>query len=124
MAAHPTEGAGERITWHRALPSRSVGTRLVRVELDGTPVLTGRLIGGEPIAVTPVCPHRARPMDGGAVYADVIACPHHQYTYDAYTGQNRFPRNAFPEHMRRHVKDIRTYPARDDGQWVWVGLPD
>jgi nitrite reductase/ring-hydroxylating ferredoxin subunit len=61
-------------------------------------------------------------MDGGAVYGDMIACPHHQYTYDARTGANRYPKNVFPTSRKAEVKDIGTYPARDDGEWVWIRL--
>jgi len=80
-----------------------VSSRLTRVEVEGIPILVGRLIGGDVVAVTPVCPH-------------------HQYTYDARTGENRYPKNVFPEDRKAGVNNIGTYSARDDGEWVWVRL--
>lgn len=85
-------------------------------------VLLGRLIGGEVVAVSRVCPHHGRNLDGGALYADEIDCPHHHYTYDPHTGENLYPKRVFPKERAQTVLDIRAYRARDDGEWVWVDL--
>jgi nitrite reductase/ring-hydroxylating ferredoxin subunit len=114
---------GGDLIWHRAIKSDSVGSRLVRVEVEGVQLLVGRLIGGEVVAVTPDCPHQGRPMDGGSLYSDMVACPHHQYTYDACTGENRYPKSVWSGERKSNIKGISVYPARDDGDWVWVGLP-
>ncbi|MHC8504289.1 hypothetical protein HF519_17915 [Pseudonocardia bannensis] len=39
-------------------------------------------------------------MDGGGVYGDEVDCPHHHYTYDGRTGENRYPRRVFPRSRR------------------------
>ncbi len=93
---------------------------LRRVEVAGRPVLVARTSAGDAIAVGPICPHQSRPMDGGNVYGDEIDCPHHHYTYDAHTGDNRYPKRVFPRSRADQVKPIRTFPAREERGWVWV----
>ncbi|NMH97105.1 Rieske (2Fe-2S) protein [Pseudonocardia acidicola] len=110
--------------WHRAAPSAEVGRDLRRVEIAGRAVLVGRTADGDPIATDPICPHQNRPMDGAAVYGDEIDCPHHHYTYDAHTGENRYPKRVFPRARAAAVQPIRVFPAREDAGWVWVGLVD
>jgi vanillate O-demethylase monooxygenase subunit len=110
------------IEWHQAAPSREVGRVLRRVDVSGRELLLGRTAAGDPVAVDPICPHQNRPMDGANVYGDEIDCPHHHYTYDAYTGENRYPKRIFPRERARLVKPIRTFPTREDQGWVWVGV--
>lgn len=93
---------------------------LRRVEVAGQPVLVARTSVGDAIAVGPICPHQNLPMDGGNVYGDEIDCPHHHYTYDARTGDNRYPKRVFPRARAERVKPIRSFPAREEGGWVWV----
>ena len=100
--------------------SDEVGPRLQRVELAGEPVLVARTADGDPVAVEPICPHQERPMDGAAIYGDEIDCPHHHYTYDARTGENRYPKRVFPKQRAATVRSIRAFETRDDGEWVWV----
>lgn len=108
------------MSWTRVAPSDEVGRALARVEVDGAPLLVGRTADGDPVAVEPICPHQEKPMDGAAIYGDEIDCPHHHYTYDARTGENRYPRRVFPKARAAQVKSIRAFEARDDDGWVWV----
>lgn len=91
-------------------------------EIGEKTILVGRLIDGKVVAVSRICPHRSRPMDGGALYTDEVVCPNHHYTYDAQTGENRYPKRIFPAHRAKKIQDIETYPAEDDGEWVWVRI--
>lgn len=108
------------MTWTRVAPSAEVGPILQRVEVEGFPVLVARTADGDPVAVEPICPHQEKPMDGAAVYGDEIDCPHHHYTYDARTGENRYPKRVFPRERAARVQSIRSFEARDDDGWVWV----
>jgi nitrite reductase/ring-hydroxylating ferredoxin subunit len=116
----PPGGSG--LKWFPALPGDEVGNTLRKAEVNGVQVLLGRLIGGEAVAVSPLCPHRNRSMEGGALYTDIVDCPEHHYTYDARTGENRYPKNIFPRHIAREIEGITVYPTREQDGWVWVGL--
>jgi nitrite reductase/ring-hydroxylating ferredoxin subunit len=61
-------------------------------------------------------------MEGGSLFTDVVACPKHQYTYDAHTGENRYPKNVFPAHRAKALTGITIYAAREHDGWVWVAL--
>lgn len=106
--------------WRRVIPSKEVGRTLHRVVVEGAPLLVARTADGDPVAVEPNCPHQELPMDGAAVYGDEIDCPHHHYTYDARTGENRYPKRVFPQSRAATVRSIRAFEARDDDGWVWV----
>jgi nitrite reductase/ring-hydroxylating ferredoxin subunit len=106
------------------MPSARVGSRLTRVEVHGRQLLVGRMIGGGIVAVSPACPHRQLPMDGGLVLSGEIACPRHQYTYDARTGENLYPKKVFPAGRARDIEGVRTWVAREQEGWVWVRLAD
>ena len=60
-------------------------------------------------------------MDGGGVYGDEIDCPHHYYTYDAHTGDNRYPKRVFPRARAEQVKPIRTFLPRARGRGLDLG---
>jgi nitrite reductase/ring-hydroxylating ferredoxin subunit len=111
------------VNWHKVARSNEVDRRLQRVEVDGEAVLVARTADGDPVAVEVYCPHQHKPMDGAAIYGDEIDCPHHHYTYDARTGENRYPKRVFPRSRAATVQSIRAYETRDDGEWVWVRTP-
>lgn len=112
------------MSWERAAESADVGRVLRRVHVGGTPVLLGRTADGDAIAVGTICPHQNKPMDNGNVYGDEVDCPNHHYTYDARTGQNRYPKRVFPRVRAATVKPITAYEARESDGFVWVRTDD
>ena len=112
------------MSWARAAPIDKVGVVLRRVEVAGRPLLLARTSAGDAIAVGPICPHQNRPMDGGNVYGNEIDCPHHHYTYDAHTGENRYPKCVFPRARAAAVQNIHAFSTREDDGWVWVLLDE
>lgn len=110
------------MSWERAVRSEDVTAVLCRVEVRGRPVLFGRTGDGRVVAVPPRCPHENRPLDGAPVNGDEIACPHHHYTYDARTGENRHPRTQLPPALACRVRGLRLYPVRERDGWVWIRL--
>lgn len=107
--------------WFRAIRSEELSSVLQRVEVWGEPVLVARLLDGSPVAVGPICPHQQLPMDGGSVYRDEIDCPNHHYTYDAHTGENRFPKRVFPKERAEQVEPIVVYETSEDDGWLLIG---
>ncbi|MGH8929773.1 MAG: Rieske (2Fe-2S) protein [Egibacteraceae bacterium] len=110
------------MAFERAAPSQDVrGPRFLRAEVAGRPVLLTRLRDGTPVAFGPICPHQGKPMDSGVLWDGEIDCPHHHYTYDPRTGENRFPRRVFPAERARQVRGIVIYEVREEDGWVFVG---
>lgn len=97
------------------------GPHFLRVDVGGRPVLLSRLADGTPVAFDRICPHEGNPMDDGVLWDNEIDCPHHHYTYDSHTGENRFPRRVFPAAEAQHVKGIGVFDVREEGGWVLVG---
>lgn len=106
--------------WQRTARSEDVVRVLHRYQVRGEPVLLGRTADGDAIAVGPICPHERLPMDGANVYGDEVDCPHHHYTYDARTGENRYPKRVFPRARAAQVRDITAYRTKEENGWVWV----
>lgn len=97
------------------------GPGYLRVTVVDEPVLLTRLSDGTPVAFGPICPHQDKPMDGGSVWEGELDCPHHHYTYDPYTGDNRFPKRTFPAFKAAELQGIALYATTEADGWVWVG---
>jgi nitrite reductase/ring-hydroxylating ferredoxin subunit len=110
------------MSWERAARGVEVLRVLHRHLVRGRPILLGRTADGDAIAVGPICPHQNRPMDGANILGDEIDCPHHHYTYDARTGQNRYPKRVFPRSIAECVRSIRVYRTKEEDGWVWVWI--
>lgn len=95
--------------------------RFLRRDVQGRPVLLTRLSDGTAVAFGNICPHQNRELDGGMLWEDEIDCPHHHYTYDPRTGENRFPKRVFPARRAATVPGIPIYETREESGWVWVG---
>jgi nitrite reductase/ring-hydroxylating ferredoxin subunit len=107
--------------WERVARSEEVsGPRFVRREAHGRPALLTRLSDGTPVAFGPICPHQGQEMDEGVLWDDEIDCPHHHYTYDPHTGENRYPRRVFPARRAETLRGIQVFEAREEDGWVWV----
>jgi nitrite reductase/ring-hydroxylating ferredoxin subunit len=110
------------MTFERAARSEDVrGPRFLRVNVRGHPVLLCRLADGTPVAFGAICPHKGNPMDDGVLWGDEVDCPHHHYTYDPRTGENRYPSRVFPADKARAVKGIPVFDVREEDGWVFVG---
>lgn len=97
------------------------GPGYVRVSVGDEPVLLTRLRDGTAVAFGPICPHQNKPMDGGSVWEGELDCPHHHYTYDPHTGENRFPKRTSPGFRAAQLEGIAVYATTEADGWVWVG---
>lgn len=96
--------------------------RFLRREVQGRRILLTRLSDGTAVAFGNICPHQNRELDGGMLWEDEIDCPHHHYTYDPRTGENRFPKRVFPARRAATVPGIPIFETREESGWVWVEL--
>jgi nitrite reductase/ring-hydroxylating ferredoxin subunit len=95
--------------------------KFLRREVDSRPILLTRLSDGTAVAFGNICPHQNRELDEGTLWEDEIDCPHHHYTYDPRTGENRFPKRVFPARRAATVAGIPTFETQERSGWVWVG---
>ncbi len=56
------------------------------------------------------------------MWDNLITCPWHNYQYDVETGRNHYPRNVFPEDLRKDLSPLRTYRVEIREGEVWVDL--
>ena len=111
------------MTFERVARSDEVqGPRFLRREVQGRPVLLTRLSDGTPVAFGNICPHQRQEMDEGTLWEDEIDCPHHHYTYDPRTGENRFPKRVFPARRAETVPGIPVFPTEEAEGWVSVDV--
>ncbi len=54
-------------------------------------------IGGKPLALNNVCPHRGGPLAEGTIEGGKVVCPWHQWTFDLATGVATDPPGAKTE---------------------------
>jgi nitrite reductase/ring-hydroxylating ferredoxin subunit len=60
---------------------------VVRVEVDGVPVVVARCGDGELCAIAATCSHLGGPLDEGEREGDTIICPWHRSRFDLRTGE-------------------------------------
>ena len=84
-----------------------------RVEVSGQPLLLTR-IGGEPHAITDVCPHNGTSLSEGLIKDGCVTCPAHLWRFSLLDGERQ---------GNAEVR-VRVYPTRltTDG-WVEVEVP-
>jgi toluene monooxygenase system ferredoxin subunit len=71
-------------------------------------------VDGEVRAYDNRCPHRAWPLERGALVDGVLTCANHRYTFDVATGRGIEPGDC----------DLVAYPCRvDDDGTVAVAVP-
>jgi 4a-hydroxytetrahydrobiopterin dehydratase len=80
-------------------------TRFYRI--SGRPLVIAHR-AGRFYALGGICPHQGNPLEGAILWDDLIDCPWHHFQYDIRTGENRYPKNVYPE---GHAGAARTAPA-------------
>lgn len=70
-------------------------------------------VGGEVRAFDNRCPHRAWPLERGALAGGVLTCANHRYTFDVATGRG----------IDAGDLDLVAYPCRVDDGTVAVAVP-
>lgn len=105
--------------WWVAAYAEEVGRHLLGRDILGERVLFYRTDGGEPIALSGICPHRAFPLEKGRIVGDAVQCGYHGFTFAKdgacilVPSQAGVPQNA----------SLRRYPVveRAGLVWIWTG---
>jgi 3-phenylpropionate/trans-cinnamate dioxygenase ferredoxin subunit len=110
--------------WQRVLVSAALlPGKLAKALVAGREILLARLDDGTLAAADVVCPHQGADLSEGMIYLDAVDCPLHHYLYDLRTGENRYPRDVFPAHLKDRLAPLRLFPVKEEDGWIWVS-PD
>jgi len=107
--------------WYIVGFRRELTTKPRRVIVAGRPLAIYRLEDGTPVALEDRCPHREVPLSMGSVQPDgTLQCLYHGIRFNQH-GTCTF----IPEETRMPVgAQVRSYPLREHGEWVWVFMGD
>jgi phenylpropionate dioxygenase-like ring-hydroxylating dioxygenase large terminal subunit len=109
-------------TWYFAALSGDIKTGdLIRVVIADEPITLGRKRDGAVFALRDICPHRAAPLSAGRMVDDTVECPYHGWKFGAMDGEcKEIPALISDDKMPIERIKVRTFPAREDGQLIWV----
>lgn len=80
---------------------------------------------GRVYALHGVCPHQGFPLEGAALWDNLIECPYHHFQYKVESGENHYPSNVYPQdypELQKQLRPLRTYPVEVRDTEVWVDL--
>lgn len=103
---------GPTLTWRRVGAERDLPAGgLKTFSADGVTVLVLRA-GGELVAVQPLCPHEAVPLEDGLVEGTTLTCLEHMWQFDVKSGAP----------LGEATERLRTFPVRSDDGELYVAL--
>lgn len=107
--------------WYIVSLRRDVTDKPRRVIVAGRPLAVYRTPDGAPVALEDRCPHREVPLSMGLVQTDgTLQCLYHGIRF-ARDGACTF----IPEETRPIANaDVRSFPVREHGEWVWAFMGD
>ena len=77
---------------------------------------------GRFFALDGICPHKGFELHGAMLWDHLIDCPWHHYQYDVRTGENYFPKNVYPDDLKKQVMPLKAYKLELKGSEIWVEL--
>lgn len=108
--------------WWMAAYGKEVGREILGRTILGERVILYRTEAGEPVALAGICPHRAFPLQDGALVGDAVQCRYHGFKYDKVGACVLMPsQDKVPAGI-----GIRKYPVVERGPavWIWTGDPE
>jgi 3-phenylpropionate/trans-cinnamate dioxygenase ferredoxin subunit len=93
-------------------------------QLPAGPVLLANY-DGNVYAVSGICSHQLKPLEGAALLGPLIDCPWHHFQFDCRTGENHFPANVYPkdlDHLSKQLMPLKRYAVEVRDGEVWVDL--
>jgi phenylpropionate dioxygenase-like ring-hydroxylating dioxygenase large terminal subunit len=109
-----------RNTWYAAAWSEEITDKLFKRVILEQPIVFYRRLGGEPVALGNVCPHRFAPLNLGKIVNGNIQCPYHGLQFNS-AGKCVF--NPDGDGLTPDSVRARSYPVleRFGMIWVWMG---
>lgn len=95
------------------------------ITIAGHPLVVGRGQDGNVFALRDICPHRAAPLSAGRIKGNTVECPYHGWRFGLEDGQcKEIPSMCADQNSPADKIKVRTYPVREDGNLIWVFIPD
>jgi nitrite reductase/ring-hydroxylating ferredoxin subunit len=88
--------------------------KMRRIDLRGRRILLAN-VGGRLCAVDDTCTHEDASLSAGVLNGELVKCPLHNSRFNVCTGK------AMEDPAQ---EDLRTYPVREEGGRVLLGLPE
>jgi phenylpropionate dioxygenase-like ring-hydroxylating dioxygenase large terminal subunit len=115
-----TEQPYPRNQWWVGATSHEVGRTLFQRTILGEPVVFYRTLGGHPVAMHGLCPHRLFPLAQSKLVGDAIQCGYHGFTFDCSGTCVKIPsQSSVPKGFR-----TRVFPTVERGEWIWIWTGD
>lgn len=108
--------------WYVAAFSREVGREFLPRTLLGKRVVLFRTEGGEAVALSDRCAHRAYPLSLGRLEGDTVVCGYHGFRFDTDGDCVEVPSSSkCPKEL-----GVARYKVLERGPlvWIWMGDPD
>lgn len=108
--------------WYIAAPSRELGSRPIRREVEGEALVLFRDSRRAPQALVDRCAHRGMALSRGRVVGDCVECPYHGWQYSGSGALCAVPALCEGERVPQ-PESMRAFPVieQDDHLWVWLG---
>jgi len=87
--------------------------KMRRVDVAGRRILLAN-VNGRLYAVDDTCTHEEASLSTGVLKGEFVKCPLHNSRFNVCTGE------AMEEPAE---ENLRTYPVREEGGRVWIGVP-
>jgi nitrite reductase/ring-hydroxylating ferredoxin subunit len=92
--------------------------------VEGRPLILANYAGSI-YALSGICNHQQKPLDGARLWDHLLDCPWRHFQYDVTTGVNWFPKNVYPEDvpgLQDQVSPLQTYNVEVREGVIWVNL--
>jgi 4a-hydroxytetrahydrobiopterin dehydratase len=66
---------------------------------EGHPAILANY-GGSIYALSGICNHQYKPLEGAQLWDHLLDCPWHHFQYDVRSGESHFPKNVYPHAAR------------------------
>lgn len=104
-------------SWYVVAASTDVGRELSSITVLNQKLVFYRACDGTPVVMDDRCPHRRYSLSKGRLEGDTVQCGYHGFTFD------RTGACVFAPGVEGDLNfGVKTYPAVERGNWLWVWM--
>ena len=105
----------DNINWHKVCPADEIEEEdLIDIEINGELYAVYRLKDGF-YGTEGLCSHEGAPLAEGFVTGDTIECAKHNARFHIPSGKAT---------RKPALRDLKTYPVKQEGNDLFIGLPE
>jgi 3-phenylpropionate/trans-cinnamate dioxygenase ferredoxin subunit len=104
----------EQYTWHKACAADAIEEEdVLEVTVEGKVYAVYRIAAGF-FATDGLCTHEQSPLAEGFVSGDIVECARHNARFHIPSGKAL---------RKPALRDLGTYPVRQEGEELFIGVP-